>query len=296
VLSKSVEYLRGLKIPPSVYVPAGLLGLVLVWSYAGAIAELVNRWLTDPAYGHGFFVPLVALYFLWHRREQFQPPYQGSWWGLVPIALAIGLRLASHYWYYALLDPFSIVPMVGGLCLLFLGWRGLDWCWPSVLFLVFMVPLPGRIADLMSQPLQRVATIATTYLIQLIGIPAVSEGNVVVLTDAKIGVVEACNGLRMLILFFAVATAVAMLVKRSFWFRCLLLASAVPVALLANIIRITATAVAHEYASAQLADHIFHGVAAWLMMPLGILLLCLEMALLDHAFPEKETSRPISVA
>jgi exosortase len=277
------------------YLAAGLLGMSLVWAYADAFSGLWNRWSTDPAYGHGFFVPLVALYLLWHRRELYRPPYEGSWWGLAGIALAIALKWTSHYWYYALLDPISIVPMMVGLCLLMMGWRSLRWCWPAVVFLVFMVPLPGRVADLMSQPLQRAATIVSTYLVQLIGIPAVAEGNVIVLTHAKIGVIEACNGLRMMVLFLAVATVVALMVDRPFWFRCLLLAAAAPVAMAANIIRITATAAAHEYATAELADWLFHELAAWLMMPLGILLLWLVVQFLDHAFPERESQRPFSI-
>jgi exosortase len=270
--------------------------LALIWAYADAMQGLWGRWSTDPAYGHGYFVPLFALYLLWHRRQFFQPPFQGSRWGLAGIAAAILLKLTSHYWYYALLDPLSLVPMIAGICVLVLGWRGLRWYWPSVMFLVFMVPLPGRIADLLSHPLQRIATISSTYLVQLLGIPAVAEGNVIVLTHAKIGVIEACNGLRMLILFIAVATAVALLIDRPFWYRGLILASAVPVALAANIIRITATAAAHEYASAELADWLFHGLAAWLMMPLGILLLYLELVFVDHAFPEKERQQRLSLA
>jgi exosortase len=274
---------------------AGLC-LALLWSYADALAGLMNRWMTDPSYGHGFFVAPVAVFLLWHRRSMYRPPFQGSWWGLVGFAVAIMMKLVSHYWYYALLDPFSLIPMAAGLCVLLLGWRGLRWCWPSILFLGFMVPLPGFVADQLSHPLQRVATIASVFLVQLAGIPAVAEGNVIVLTHAKIGVIEACNGLRMLILFAAVASAVAVLVNRPFWFRCLLLASAIPVALAANVIRITATAVAHEYASAELADWLFHDLAAWLMMPLGILLLWLELVYLDRAFPLSERRRPIAVA
>jgi exosortase len=278
------------------YFAAALLVISLVWAYADAFQGLWERWSTDPAYGHGYFVPLFSLFLLWHRRQFFQPPYQGSWWGLAGIVVAILLKLVSHYWYYALLDPLSFVPMVGGICLLLLGWRGSRWYLPSVMFLVFMVPLPGRIADLLSHPLQRIATIASTYLVQLLGIPAVSEGNVIVLTHAKIGVIEACNGLRMLILFFAVATAVAFLIRRPLWCRLLIVASAMPVALVSNILRITVTAAAHEYVSADVADWLFHSLAAWLMMPLGILLLYMELVFIDHVFPEVEEQAPLSIA
>jgi exosortase len=237
----------------------------------------------------------MAGYFLWHRRELYQPPYQGSWWGLAGVFIALAMRFVSHVFYYTLIDAYSIVPMAAGICVLLLGWRGLSWCWPSIVFLVFMVPLPGFIADLLSHPLQRVATMASLFLIQLTGVPAVAEGNVIALTNAKIGVIEACNGLRMLILFFAVATAVAVLVERPTWFRFALVASAVPVALAANIIRITVTAIAHEYASASFADWLFHDLAAWLMMPLGILLLWLELTFIDKAFPLRERRRPVAV-
>lgn len=278
------------------YCAAVLLGICLIWAYAEAFVGLWNRWSTDAAYGHGYFVPVFGAYLLWHRRQFCQPPFHGSWWGLVGIVFAILLMLTSHYLYYALLNPLSIVPMAVGVCLLTLGSSSLRWYLPSALFLVFMVPMPGRIADLMSHPLQRLATIASTYLVQLLGIPAVAEGNVIVLTQAKIGVIEACNGLRMLILFIAVATAVALLNNRPWWCRVLIVASAPPVALAANIIRITATAAAHEYTSPELADWLFHGLAAWLMMPLGILLLYLELLFIDQAFPEKATRQKLTLA
>jgi exosortase/archaeosortase family protein len=98
----------------------------------------------------------------------------------------------------------------------------------------------------------------------------------------------------MLIQFIAVAAAVAILVDRPFIWRCLILASAVPVALVANILRITLTAVASEYTSPQFT-HTFHELMGWLMMPLGILLLVLELGYLDRAFPPKEEQRLVSV-
>jgi exosortase len=266
----------------------------LAWAYANAILGLWNRWWTDPAYGHGFFVPFFALFLLWYRRWYFPSKIQGSWWGLLLIGVALLIKVAADYWYYALIEAVSIVPMAAGIGLLLLGWSGVRWFGPSAMFLVFMVPLPGICADLLSHHLQRIATIASTFLVQLIGIPAVAEGNVIVLTHAKIGVIEACNGLRMLVLFFAVATAIAILIDRPWWCRVLILASAVPVALAANILRITSTALAHEYVSVNWASWWFHGLAAWLMMPTGILLLYLELIYLDRAFPEKPVDRPLS--
>ena len=112
--------------------------------------------------------------------------------------------MASSYYYYDLLDPASLVPCLAGLTLFVGGWKAIRWAWPSIVFLVFMVPLPGFLANLMGGPLQRLATVASTFLIQTIGISAVAEGNVISLADSQIGVAEACNGLRNMMLFLAV--------------------------------------------------------------------------------------------
>ncbi|HEX6963816.1 MAG TPA: exosortase/archaeosortase family protein [Lacipirellula sp.] len=273
--------------------PLAALAAAAAWAYFDTLQALAIRWSNEAAYGHGFLVPCFSVFLLWYRRDMLVPPYTASTVGLIFIGLAAAMRLVAAYWYYALLEPYSIVPMAAGVCLLTLGYRGLQWAWPSIVFLTFMVPLPGRIADILSDPLQRIATIASTYVIQLLGIPALAEGNVIVLTHAKIGVIEACNGLRMLILFFAVAAGAAMILRGPAWLRWTLFASAVPIALAANILRIAATALAHEYASTTTADWLFHDVAAWLMMPLAILMLLLEVAFLNCAFPDRQLQGPV---
>ena len=74
------------------------------------------------------------------------------------------------------------------------GWKSLRWAWPSIVFLVFMIPLPGFLANLMGGQLQHVATVASTFVIQTIGISAVAEGNVIYLQISQIGVAEALTG------------------------------------------------------------------------------------------------------
>ena len=100
----------------------------------------------------------------------------GSLWGLLLIAVAGSMRMASSYYYYDLLDPASLVPCLAGLTLFVGGWKALRWAWPSIVFLVFMIPLPGFLATVMGGPLQRLATVASTFMIQTLGISAVADG------------------------------------------------------------------------------------------------------------------------
>jgi len=106
----------------------------------------------------------------------------------------------------------------------------------------------------------------------------------------RLGVVEACSGLSMLVIFFALSTAVAIVVRRPLWERLLLVASAVPIALLCNIIRITVTGVLHKVAGAQLADYVFHDLAGWLMMPMALGMLWVELKILAWVVVPRPTA------
>ena len=179
--------------------------------------------------------------------------------------------------------PFTVVGWDG----LVAGPRALRWCWPAIAFLGFMIPLRHPVETAFSLPLQRIATVASTYVLQTLGRPAFSEGNVIVINDARIGVVEACNGLGMLMLFFAFAVAVTLVVRRHFIEKILIIASAAPVAVVANVIRITITGLFSENADGQSLVRI-HDWAGWLMMPLALGLLGLEMLIASRLIVTKE--------
>lgn len=270
-----------------------LLGAVGL-AYASAFGLLLVRWRVEPEYSHGFLVPLFALGFLWLRRPAAWPPeVRGSWWGLLPLALSAAMRWTSAGWYFELLDPASLLLCLAGIVLLVGGWPTLRWVWPAIAFLGFMIPLPGFVAGMLSLPLQRVATLVATYLLQTVGVPAASQGNVIMLTEAQLGVVEACSGLRMLMTFVAVGTAVALVLERPAWERLLLVASAAPIAIVANVMRIMLTGILYETSSAELARAVYHDFAGWLMMPLALGLMWLELRLLGWVLQPPVAKGPL---
>jgi exosortase len=268
----------------------------LVWAYFPVLVEVVRKWSGDPQYSHGYLVPAFALYLLWHRRRLAAPAaWRPNWWGLPVLAVALLLRLAGTYFFIDALEALSLLPFLAGTALLLAGPTALRWSWQSIAFLGFMFPLPYRLETALSLPLQRVATAASTYVLQTVGLPAFAEGNVIVVNDARVGVVEACNGLGMLLLFFAMATAVALVVRRSLVERLVLVASAAPIAVLANVARISVTAFLYEAVGGRVADAVFHDLAGWFMMPLALALLWLELAVMDRlvidAAPPRRSAR-----
>jgi exosortase len=275
--------------------PFAAASAALLWAFWTTLSELAHTWNTNQQYGHGWLVPAFSAYLLYTRRDKLNvADLRPNLWGLALLTAGLLMRLAAIYWYFISLDPISLIPCVAGLVLLFGGWSAMRWAWPAVLFLTFMIPLPFRVATAMAGPLQWFATITSTYVMQMMGLPALAEGNTILLNQHHIGIVEACSGLRMLVVFFALSTGVVMVLQRHWIDGTIIFLSAVPIALLSNLIRIVATGVMYDFGLSEMAAHFFHDVAGWVMMPLALGMLWLEIKLLDALFIDapKDTRPP----
>ena len=258
---------------------AALAGLL--WVYWPTLVELAGRWGSESQYSHGYLVPAFAVFLLWARRHLLPAEFQTNPSGLPVLAAGLALRFAGTYLYFEWLSAISLLFCLLGICLLMGGRQTLHWAWPAIGFLFFMVPMPYRIERALGQPLQQVATTASTYVLQLLGLPAYADGLVIRIKDVRIGVVEACSGLSMLQIFFALSTAVTLLCQRSFLEKSVIFLSAIPIALAANITRIVVTGIMHLTVGREIADYVFHDLAGWLMMPLALAMLWVLVKLLD---------------
>lgn len=286
--------------PHPAYAPLPILALALAaclgWSYWPTLLEITERWSYDPSYSHGFLVPAFAAYLLYLRRSQLKAgSISPSVWGLGLILLSLAMRLVGTRFHFPWFDQLSLVPCVGGIAWLLGGQTIVRWAWPALAFLVFMIPLPHSLAHALSGPMQNFATQSSTFFLQVLGRPALAEGNIILLNDVELGIVEACSGLRMLVVFFALSTAVAMLIQKPLWEKLLVAFSAIPIALITNILRITVTGLLHDTVGSEIANAIFHDLAGWLMMPLGLAFLGLELLVLKHLLIEPVRAAPTLV-
>ncbi len=267
-----------------------IVALSFLWVYWPTLDGMARRWSQDPEYSHGYLVPLFALFLLWHRRfHKNAGSDRGKVWGLGLVLAGIALRLAGSYVYFGYLEELSLFPCLFGLCLVLGGTRLVSRAWPAIAFLFFMLPLPYYVEVALAGPLQRLATVMSTMCLQLLGFTATSEGNIIFLGEMRIGVVEACGGLSMLLTFFAVTVAVALVIQRPMTDKVALVASAIPIALIANVVRITITGVLYEIVGTKVGEIFFHDVAGWFMMALALGILWGEAWLLSHLFLEPES-------
>ncbi|MBX9789740.1 MAG: exosortase/archaeosortase family protein [Pirellulales bacterium] len=262
------------RIEPSWVAAALVLGGSFLWAYWPTLTNMVTTWSREPDYSHGFLVVPFAAYLLWARRDR-MPTAAGklSWLGLLPIALAAVVRVVASYLSFEPLDGYTIPLWVAGVVWFLWGPRVMLWALPVTLFLAFMVPLPWRIEYQLSEPMQRIATAASCWLLQLLGQPAVARGLTIVVDEAKLEVEQACSGLRLFMGFFAVSAAYVLIVRRPLWQSIVIMLAAAPIAIVSNILRITATGLVYRYSGGEWARKVSHDVAGWAMILLASALL-----------------------
>jgi exosortase len=265
----------------TIALPAGLL----LWSYWPGLMVAAGTWST-PQYSHGWLVPLFAAAVVaWRWTMPSTVTAAEQWAGLIVLGLSLAVRLVAARYRIVTIDMYTLVPALLGVVIMAGGVRLLRRAGPPVAFLIFMYPLPDEATRYLLGPLQTLATIASTYLLQTLGFEAFREGNQIVLGDSRLGVVDACSGLRMLTIFVALAVGWALVDRVAWWERLAIIASAIPVALAVNVARITATGMMMTV-SEQIAEQVFHDWAGYVMMPLAMALLVVVRWLLAAAVIE----------
>ena len=167
------------------------------------------------------------------------------------------------------------------------GRRLLQWAGPAVAFVIFMFPLPSVIEHSLLRFLQKLAAVASTTVLQLTGMPVFRVGNQLVIEglaeDLKLEVAEACSGLRMGTIFVAMTVAMVFLIQRPWWDKFTILLSAIPVALLVNVMRIVATAMLfYAFPDNKDLQKLVHDYAGFAMMPVAMGILWLELTILSN--------------
>jgi exosortase len=278
---------------------AVLLG-VMTFTYWGTLTSTLQIWAGTEDYGHCFFVPVFAGFLLWVRQRMVHPwPEEGEWWALALFGVWALIRWATVYFNYAL-DLYSLFPFLVGLALFVGGWKALRWAWPAIAFLIFMIPLPGFLAVMLSLPLQRIAARISLYCLQTMGVPALIPGglgNVIQLSDPNnsLDVARACSGLRMLMLFFAICVGAALLIRATWWEKILLILAALPIAVISNVMRITTTGLLMELVSPKVG-HWFHEYCGFAMMIPALLMLFGAFWVWNRLLIEEPLEKPKTVA
>src|SRR5713226_9509204 len=233
------------------------LTILLYWH---VLKALVLDWWGDPDYGHGFLVPLFSGYVLWRERER---------------------------WARAESKPsnFGLLVMAGAVVLLIGGSLGAELFTSRVSFIVLlagMIPIPVIIYNQITFPLQLIASRFATFWLEVAQVPVLREGNVLILPNYSLEVVEACSGIRSLMTLITLAVAYGYLVEPRRWVRYLLVILMIPIAIVSNAIRIMGTGVLTYHFGPKAAEGFFHEFSGWVIFLAALILMFASHSILKR--------------
>jgi exosortase len=253
---------------------AGVLTALVFVLYAPILEHLVVNWWQNPDYSHGFLVPVFSGYVLWRQRDRLSKiALNPSNLGLVVMLGAIGLLLLGSLGAELFTSRFSLLILIAGIVLFLAGWKMLKAVSFSLAFLILMIPIPVIIYNQITFPLQLFASRFATFWLQLANVPVLREGNIIILPNYQLEVVEACSGIRSLMTLITLAIAYGYLVESRRWVRWVLVFLMVPIAIVSNSLRIFGAGILTYHFGPGLAQGFFHEFSGWVIFVAALLLM-----------------------
>jgi exosortase len=211
--------------------------------FASTIGGMVEQWSTDEDMGHGFLVPVVIAWILWRERSQWRGlPVNPNALGFLVLFAGAALHLVSAIGVGLFAGAAGMIVSIAGAILCLGGFAWLRaWAFPLLLTL-FALPKLAIVYNQATLPLQLLATRMAAGILSVAGFAVARQGNILDVGGSKIAVIEACDGLRYLLPLAFIAVIFAYTADSKRWMRIALPLSAIPLALIANALRVAAAA------------------------------------------------------
>lgn len=260
-----------------------VLTALLGYMYADSLAFLFRYWFGSEDYSHGIFVPLISAVLAWQSRHRLlQVSREKSWWGVGVITVGLLLYMVGELSTLYVVMHVSLWTVIVGLAITLLGVRGAKTIAFPLGYLLTAVPLPVFFYAGLSSQLQLWSSSLGVGCLQLVGVMAFREGNVIDLGPVQLQVVEACSGIRYLLPLTSLALLCAYLFKDKMWKRAVLVLSSIPISILINGFRIGMIGVLVELYGKGAAEGFYHLFEGWVIFMVSFGLLIMEMAFLGR--------------
>jgi len=258
-----------------------LLSGVLLLVYLPVLIDLVQNWYSDANYSHGFLVPLISGYLIWRkRRELSNIRLSYNTWGLILVIAAMMLFIVGNAASEYFTVRFSLILCIFGLVLYLLGSEITRKTWFEIVFLCFMIPIPYVIYFSATFPMQLLASKVTAFLLDLLGMPVIRQGNIIHLPNESLEVAEACSGLRSLISLLALGAIFAYITQKSIWTKGILFLSTIPIAVAGNVFRVFVTSLLVYTTDLNVTDEPMHSMMGASVFVVAFILLFIFGAIL----------------
>jgi exosortase A len=246
-----------------------IIGMVVV--YLPMLRKLIYDWGHDDNYSHGFLIIPIAAYLVWERRDELLAARPSpSALGLVVVAVSLMMLVAGQLGAELFLTRLSLIGVLAGAVLFLYGWEHLRVVWFPLAFLLLMIPIPAIIFNQIAFPLQLLASRFGETVLRLFNIPVLREGNVMTLANTQLEVAEACSGIRSLISLLTLGIVYGYFTDKRFLVRLVIALSTIPVAIVANGLRVAGTGIAAYHYGEDAAQGFFHEFSGWVVFVVSL--------------------------
>ena len=251
----------------------GSLFIIWLMIFIPMFPSMFQSWISHSNNSHGLLVPLISLYFVVKKRDSIDFEKDGSYFGCALLVLSMLIYLLSYsggiFFPARLMIPLSLLCLVWST----LGMENLKTVLFPIFFLIFMIPVPDSILNLVSLPLQLIATDISALIIRSASIPVYQEGNLLYFTHAQLEVAEACSGIQS-IMALTMLSVILVYISNMKKVKCLILIlSAIPIAFAANVMRVSATGIIAHFYGDGIARSFLHDISGIVVFLIGLLAL-----------------------
>jgi exosortase len=266
------------------WLPILFFGALLLLLFAPVIVGMAKEWSSDDDMGHGFFVPVVAGWVVWQKREELSKlPVKSNNWGFLFLLWGGFQLFAGTLGVELFVARTALLASLVGVILAVWGVAALRVLAFPLFLLAFMIRIPAIIFNQITFPLQLFASSVAEIALSLVGIPVFREGNILELPSQRLSVVEACSGIRSLLSLTFLSLVYGYLFETKTWLRVVLFFATVPIAIAANAFRVTMTGILSEY-KRELAEGFFHAAEGWVIFMIALMILVLVHQALDKVY------------
>jgi len=241
--------------------------------YARTLAGMFSQWMNDEDMGHGFAVPFVMLFIAWRERKRWRTlRAEPNAWGFAILAAGAGMQFLSTLGAGLFAGSVAFLVSVAGLVVCFGGFAFVRaWAFPLILGL-FMLPKLAIVYNQTTLPMQLLASRMAAGILTAGGLGVIREGNILDVGGHRVLVAEACSGIRYLLPLGFMAVLIAYFSDRRPWMRAVMALVAVPLAIIANAVRVAAAAALP--ALAEGTPHLLAGLVIFVLCLATLMLFC----------------------
>lgn len=265
-----------------------LLAAGFVVLYAPTYHELMTVVWASDATAYGYIILAVCLWLFWAERGVFRSERElfrseqgagtsGSFVrspvaGCIWLAIGLLLHLFGNTQQILTAQVISQIPLVVGTLLCLAGAGAVRRLWFPIAYLLFLVPVPQIIIDMVTAPLKQLVSYSTAQILYLFDYPIARSGVVLQVGGYRLLVADACSGLNSLFSLYALGVVYLYKTRRDVLQNLLLLVSILPIACLANIVRVMLLVLITYHFGHDAGQGFLHGSASVVLLVSALLL------------------------